>query len=153
VLTPDFNAREAALDIVVAARPHIFNHNLETVRRLTPAVRSRATYDRSLSVLGKIKAKAGASIYTKSGLMLGLGETEEELFTALADLRREGCDLLTLGQYLQPTLKHLPVVQYITPETFAAYGARAREMGFQHVASAPMVRSSYHAAEVQLPAL
>ena len=85
---PDFNARDAAIDAVLAARPHIFNHNLETVRRLTPAVRSRATYDRSLSVLSKVKAKGGGTLYTKSGLMLGLGETEEELVTALADLRR-----------------------------------------------------------------
>ena len=131
MLTPDFNARDAAIDTVLAARPHIFNHNLETVRRLTPAVRSRATYDRSLSVLGKVKAKRGGTLYTKSGLMLGLGETEEELFTALADLRRVGCDLLTLGQYLQPTLKHLPVVEFVTPEKFAEYGARAREMGFR----------------------
>jgi lipoic acid synthetase len=152
VLTSDFNAREEAIDAVLAARPHIFNHNLETVRRLTPAVRSRATYDRSLSVLGLVKAKCDGAVYTKSGLMLGLGETEEELFTALADLRRVGCDLLTLGQYLQPTLKHLPVEEFVTPEKFAEYGARAREMGFRHVASAPMVRSSYHADEFDLAA-
>ena len=152
VLTPDFNARDAAIDAVLAARPHIFNHNLETVRRLTPAVRSRATYDRSLSVLSKAKAKRGGTLYTKSGLMLGLGETEAELFTALSDLRRVGCDLLTLGQYLQPTLSHLPVVEFVTPEKFAEYGERAREMGFIHVASAPMVRSSYHADEFTLPA-
>ncbi len=152
VLTPDFNARDAAIDAVLAARPHVFNHNLETVRRLTPAVRSRATYDRSLAVLSKVKAKGGSTLYTKSGLMLGLGETEEELDTALADLRSVGCDLLTLGQYLQPTLRHLPVVEFVTPEKFAAYGARAREMGFVHVASAPMVRSSYHADEFTLPA-
>jgi lipoyl synthase len=151
VLTPDFNDRDAALETVLSARPHIFNHNLETVRRLTPAVRSRATYDRSLSVLGKVKARGGA-IYTKSGLMLGLGETEEELFVALADLRRVGCDLLTLGQYLQPTLEHLPVVEYVSPERFAAYGARATQMGFLHAASGPRVRSSYHADEVVLPA-
>jgi lipoyl synthase len=147
VLTPDFNARDAAIEVVLRAHPHIFNHNLETVRRLTPAVRSRATYERSLSVLSKVKAKCGGTTYTKSGLMLGLGETEEELFTALADLRGVGCDLLTLGQYLQPSLKHLPVVEYVTPEKFAEYGARARDMGFVHVASAPMVRSSYHADE------
>jgi lipoic acid synthetase len=152
VLTPDFNARDAAIDAVLAARPHIFNHNLETVRRLTPAVRSRATYARSLAVLSKVKAKGGSTLYTKSGLMLGLGETEEELDTALTDLRRVGCDLLTLGQYLQPTLRHLPVVEFVAPERFAAYGARAREMGFLHVASAPMVRSSYHADEFTLPA-
>ncbi len=151
VLTPDFNDRDAAIDAVLAARPHIFNHNLETVRRLTPAVRSRATYDRSLSVLAKAKARGGSAVYTKSGLMLGLGETEPELFTALADLRRVGCDILTLGQYLQPTLKHLPVVEYVTPEHFAAYGKRAKGLGFLHVASGPMVRSSYHADEVALP--
>ncbi len=151
VLTPDFNARDSSIETVLAASPHIFNHNLETVRRLTPTVRSRATYDRSLSVLDKVKTKRGGTTYTKSGLMLGLGETEDELFTALADLRRVGCDLLTLGQYLQPTLKHLPVVEFVTPEQFAEYGARARAMGFEHVASAPMVRSSYHADEFKLP--
>jgi lipoyl synthase len=147
VLTPDFNAREASLDVVLAAQPHIFNHNLETVRRLTPSVRSRATYERSLHVLQRIKTKAGDSLYTKSGLMLGLGETEAELMTALADLRAAGCDILTLGQYLQPTLKHLPVAEFVTPERFDAYGKRAREMGFVHVASGPRVRSSYHADE------
>jgi len=147
VLTPDFNDRDPAIDAVLAARPHIFNHNLETVRRLTPAVRSRATYDRSLSVLAKVKARGGLSSYSKSGLMLGLGETEQELMEALADLRRVSCDILTLGQYLQPTLKHLPVREYIAPETFAEYGRRARQMGFIHVASGPMVRSSYHADE------
>ena len=151
VLTPDFNARDASNDAVLAARPHIFNHNLETVRRLTPSVRSRATYDRSLRVLRQVKDKAGDAIYTKSGLMLGLGETEEELFTALADLREAGCQLLTLGQYLQPTVRHLPVVEFVSPERFTAYGRRAREMGFLHVASGPMVRSSYHADEFTLP--
>jgi lipoic acid synthetase len=151
VLTPDFNDDDASIETVLSARPHIFNHNLETVRRLTPSVRSRATYDRSLSVLRKVKNKCGAGIYTKSGLMLGLGETEEELFEALADLRRVGCDMLTLGQYLQPTLKHLPVIAFITPEKFAEYGDRARKMGFLHVASGPMVRSSYHADEFKLP--
>jgi lipoic acid synthetase len=151
VLTPDFSARDAVIDIVLAAHPHIFNHNLETVRRLTSTVRSRATYDRSLSVLSKVRAKRVGTMYTKSGLMLGLGETEEELFNALADLRGVGCDLLTLGQYLQPTLRHLPVVEFVTPEKFAEYGARAREMGFVHVASMPMVRSSYHAGEFTLP--
>ena len=147
VLTPDFNAREASLDTVLAAQPHIFNHNLETVRRLTPSVRSRATYDRSLHVLGRVKTKAGKSVFTKSCLMLGLGETEAELMVALADLRAAGCDILTLGQYLQPTVKHLPVAEFVTPERFDAYGERAREMGFVHVASGPRVRSSYHADE------
>jgi lipoyl synthase len=151
VLTPDFNDRDPSIDAVLAAEPHIFNHNLETVRRLTPSVRSRATYDRSLSVLSKVKAKRGSSIYTKSGLMLGLGETEVELSAALRDLRQAGCDILTLGQYLQPTLQHLPVVEFVTPERFAAYGQQARELGFVHVASGPMVRSSYHADEFTLP--
>ena len=147
VLTPDFNDRDEAIEAVLGARPQIFNHNLETVRRLTPSVRSRATYDRSLSVLKKAKAKGAAGIFTKSGLMLGLGETEEELFSALADLRAVRCDILTLGQYLQPTLRHLPVVEFVTPERFKDYGERARTMGFLHVASGPMVRSSYHADE------
>ena len=147
VLVPDFLDRELSLDTVLAAEPHIFNHNLETVRRLTPSVRSRATYDRSLSVLGKVKAKRGDAVFTKSGLMLGLGETEAELFTAMADLRGVHCDLLTLGQYLQPTLKHLPVVEYVTPDKFAEYRRVAEQMGFAHVASGPLVRSSYHADE------
>jgi len=147
VLTPDFNDRDESIDAVLAANPDIFNHNLETVRRLTPEVRSRATYDRSLSVLAKVKAKRGESMYTKSGLMLGLGETEIELLEAIADLRKVGCQILTLGQYLQPTLKHLPVVEFVRPDRFAALGDRARAMGFIHVASGAMVRSSYHADE------
>lgn len=151
VLVPDFNDRDAAIDTVLAARPHIFNHNLETVRRLTPQVRSRATYDRSLSVLRKAKARGGPRLYTKSGLMLGLGETEAELLEALRDLRAAGCDLLTLGQYLQPTLRHLPVVEFVPPERFARLGARARELGFVHVASGPLVRSSYHADDFTPP--
>ena len=147
VLTPDFNDRDESIDAVLAANPDIFNHNLETVRRLTPEVRSRATYDRSLGVLAKVKAKRGEAIYTKSGLMLGLGETETELLGAMADLRQVGCQILTLGQYLQPTLKHLPVVEFVRPDRFAALGDRARAMGFIHVASGAMVRSSYHADE------
>jgi lipoic acid synthetase len=145
VLVPDFLDRDFAIDAVLAAEPHIYNHNLETVRRLTPSVRHRATYDRSLNVLAKVKAKRGKAIYTKSGIMLGLGETEVELFEAMEDLRRAQCDLLTLGQYLQPSLRHLPVVEFITPAKFAEYGERSRAMGFTHVASGPMVRSSYHA--------
>jgi lipoyl synthase len=147
VLTPDFLDRDESIDTVLSATPDIFNHNLETVRRLTPTVRSRATYDRSLSVLAKVKQRRGSAIHVKSGLMLGLGETPGELAVALADLRRAGCDLLTLGQYLQPTLKHLPVVEFVAPDKFAEYGKLAREMGFVHVASGLMVRSSYHADE------
>ena len=151
VLTPDFLDRDDAIEKVLAAEPEIFNHNLETVRRLTPSVRSRATYDRSLSVLGKVKARKGSGIYTKSGLMLGLGEREGELLEAMADLRRVGCDILTLGQYLQPTLKHLPVVEFVPPARFADYKLIAERMGFMHVASGPMVRSSYHAEEFHGP--
>jgi lipoic acid synthetase len=125
VLVPDFNESDAAIEAVLAANPHIFNHNLETVRRLTPTARHRATYDRSLSVLRKVKAKRGGTIYTKSGLMLGLGEKEDEVMVALEDLRSAGCDILTLGQYLQPTLKHLPVVEFVSPEKFEEYGRRA----------------------------
>jgi lipoyl synthase len=151
VLVPDFNERDESIETVLAANPHIFNHNLETVRRLTPRVRSRATYDRSLSVLRKAKSGRGGTIHTKSGMMLGLGETEAEVMVALEDLRRAGCDLLTLGQYLQPTLRHLPVVEFIPPEVFDAYGRVARALGFVHVASGPVVRSSYHADEFKLP--
>jgi lipoyl synthase len=151
VLVPDFNESDAAIENVLNANPHIFNHNLETVRRLTPNVRHRATYDRSLSVLRKVKARRGDTIYTKSGIMLGLGEREEEILTAMQDLRAAECDILTLGQYLQPSLKHLPVVEFVTPEKFAAYKVRAEDLGFVHVASGPMVRSSYHADEFTLP--
>ena len=150
VLAPDFLDNDAAIDVVLAARPDIYNHNLETVRRLTPGVRHRATYDRSLSVLAKVKARRGDSIVTKSGLMLGLGETPEELDTAMADLRAARCDMLTLGQYLQPTLQHLPVVEFVSPARFAHYKTVAEERGFIHVASGPMVRSSYHADEFQM---
>ncbi|PYK29106.1 MAG: lipoyl synthase [Verrucomicrobia bacterium] len=150
VLVPDFNARDESIEKVLLAGPEIFNHNLETVRRLTPSVRSRATYARSLEVLRLVKAKRGDSIYTKSGLMLGLGETETELFAAMQDLREAGCDILTLGQYLQPTLKHLPVIEFVPPNRFQAYGDIARNMGFVHVTSGPMVRSSYHADDFTL---
>jgi lipoic acid synthetase len=151
VLVPDFLDNDVAIENVLAANPHIYNHNLETVRRLTPSVRHRATYDRSLSVLKKVKKKLGDTIYTKSGVMLGLGETEEELLQALRDLRSSNCDILTLGQYLQPSLKHLPVKEFVSPEKFEEYKIRAEEMGFVHVASGPMVRSSYHADEFSLP--
>jgi lipoic acid synthetase len=153
VLVPDFNDSGAAINTVLSAKPHIFNHNLETVRRLTPSVRSRATYDRSLSVLAKVKSGAGDSIHIKSGMMLGLGEREDEVVTAMQDLRTAGCDILTLGQYLQPTLRHLPVLEFVSPEKFAELGERARAMGFIHVASGPMVRSSYHADEFRLPSM
>ena len=144
VLTPDFQDDDRAIDAVISSRPEIFNHNLETVRSLTPKVRSVATYDRSLSVLAKVKKRV-PWIYTKSGLMLGLGETKEELLETMADLRSAGCDLLTLGQYLQPTEKHLKIEEFIHPDQFAAYKRTAEAMGFSYVASGPLVRSSYHA--------
>ncbi len=150
VLVPDFLDKDFAIESVLRAEPHIYNHNLETVRRLTPTVRFRAEYDRSLSVLKKVKEKRGDTIYTKSGIMLGLGETEEELLQAMRDLRASDCDILTLGQYLQPTLRHLPVVEYVHPDKFAEYKVIAEGMGFTHVASGPMVRSSYHADEFQI---
>ena len=152
VLVPDFNNSDSSIETVLSANPNIFNHNLETVRRLTPDVRHRATYDRSLSVLKKVKDRRGKTMFTKSGMMLGLGEREAEVLEAMRELRAAGCDILTLGQYLQPSLKHLPVSEFISPEQFAKYKVRAGELGFVHVASGPMVRSSYHADEFGAPA-
>ena len=147
VLVPDFNDKDWALEMVMRARPQIFNHNLETVRRLTPLVRSRAQYDRSLTVLKKAKAMAPGRVATKSGIMLGLGERDEEIEQALDDLRAADVTVLTLGQYLRPTPMHLPVVEYVTPEKFAEWKTIAEAKGFRHVASGPLVRSSYHAAD------
>jgi len=146
VLTPDFHAKEECLRLVVDAAPEIFNHNLETVERLTPLVRSRAKYKRSLEVLALVK-KMAPSMVTKSGLMLGLGETELELFQAMDDLREAGVQVLTLGQYLRPSPQHLPVVEYIRPEVFEQHKETAYRKGFEYVASGPLVRSSYHAAD------
>ncbi len=151
VLVPDFQDSDESIGMVLAANPDIFNHNLETVRRLTPEVRHRATYDRSLSVLKKVKERRGKTIFTKSGMMLGLGETENEIVVAMEDLRAADCDILTLGQYLQPSPKHLSVVEFVSPEHFDALGQVARAMGFVHVASGPLVRSSYHADEFSAP--
>jgi lipoic acid synthetase len=150
ILVPDFNEKDDALMEVMKARPHIFNHNLETVERLTKLVRSRAMYHRSLHVLKRAKemaAELGGKVATKSGLMLGLGETEPELFQAMDDLLEHGVTVLTLGQYLRPSPQHLPVVSYVTPEMFENYKQIALQKGFRHVASAPLVRSSYHAAD------
>jgi lipoic acid synthetase len=146
VLTPDFHAKEDCLRIVAAARPHIFNHNLETVERLTPLVRSRAKYPVSLKVLRRMKEIA-PEIVTKSGIMLGLGETEPEIFQTMDDLREAQVQVLTIGQYLRPSPQHLPVVEYIHPDTFKLYERIAYEKGFEFVASGPLVRSSYHAAD------
>jgi len=147
VLVPDFNDRDWALQMVMDARPHIFNHNIETVERLTPLVRSRAQYQRSLTVLKKATAMVKGVVATKSGIMLGLGERYEEVLQAFDDLRAHDVTVLTLGQYLRPSPKHLPVIEYIPPEMFAEYKEIALAKGFRHVASGPLVRSSYHAAD------
>jgi lipoic acid synthetase len=147
VLTPDFLGNTGAIDRVVEAAPEVFNHNMETVPRLYRKVRGRAIYERSLRLLAHVKRKR-PGITTKSGLMLGLGETAEELLDVLADLRRVDCDMLTLGQYLAPTLKHIPVQRFVPPAEFESLGRLARTLGFRHVASGPYVRSSYHADEM-----
>ncbi len=153
VLTPDFwggPSREAGqaerVQTVVAANPACYNHNLETVRRLQDPVRRGAKYDRSLRVLALVK-QANPAIPTKSGLMVGHGETEAELIEAMTDLRAVGCDRITLGQYLRPSLDHRPVERYWPPADFDRLADRARELGFEHVRSGPLVRSSYHAGE------
>ena len=145
VLVPDFRGRvEPALDILAGEPPDVFNHNLETVPRLYKAARPGADYQGSLNLLARFKERH-AQVPTKSGLMLGLGETLEEIEQVMADLRAHGCDMLTLGQYLQPSKDHFPVARYATPEEFEALAETARELGFSAVASAPLVRSSYHA--------
>ena len=146
VLVPDFHAQDWCIRIVLNAEPDIYNHNMETVERLTPLVRSRAKYRTSLQVLRRAR-ELSPKVVTKSGVMLGLGEKETELFQAMDDLREVGCEVLTMGQYLRPTPKHLPVVEYITPDQFNYYGDIARKKGFLYVASGPLVRSSYHAAD------
>lgn len=144
VLTPDFMGRERDLDAVLAARPDVFNHNLETVARLQRTIRPAASYERSLAVLAHAAAYRPKPA-VKSGLMVGLGETDEEIVEALRDLRRAGCELLTIGQYLAPSWRHFPVQRFVPPAMFAEYARRGTEMGFRHVSSGPMVRSSYHA--------
>jgi lipoic acid synthetase len=141
-LIPDFAGKWENLQVIIDVAPEIVSHNLETVRRLTKQVRIQAKYDRSLEVLFRLK-KGG--MRTKSGVMLGLGESEEETIETMTDLRSVGVDILTLGQYLQPTPKHLPVSEFITPEQFDKLGNLGREMGFRYVESGPLVRSSYHA--------
>ena len=141
-LIPDFAGKWENLQKIIEVAPEIVSHNLETVRRLTKQVRIQAKYDRSLEVLFRLK-KGG--MRTKSGVMLGLGETEEEVLETMSDLRQVGVDILTLGQYLQPTPKHLPIVEFIHPEIFDFYKSQGLEMGFRYVESGPLVRSSYHA--------
>lgn len=150
VLVPDFIGRDDSLWVVMEAAPAIFNHNIETVERLTPVIRSNAEYWRSLSVLKtarRMAAEMGRRCATKSGIMLGLGEREDEIFKAMDDLRDHDVTVLTMGQYLRPSPKHLPVVEYIEPAVFDRYREVALEKGFRHVASGPLVRSSYHAAD------
>lgn len=147
VLIPDFRGSMVALETVVNAKPEIVNHNIETVPRLYPEVRPSALYHRSLELLERVKT-IDKGMYTKSGIMVGLGETEEEVIQVFKHLRSMGCDFLTVGQYLAPSSKHHPVVEYVKPETFAMYKEKALSLGFSFVASAPLVRSSYNAAEM-----
>lgn len=147
VLIPDFRGSYEALETVVKAKPEILNHNVETVPRLYPDVRPQALYKRSLELLERVKS-IDSSILTKSGIMVGLGEKQEEVLDVLRDLRSAGCDFLTIGQYLAPSTEHHPVVEYVSPEVFEMYKQQALEMGFSFVASAPLVRSSYNAAEM-----
>lgn len=142
VLVPDFQGREELVAQIIGAQPEIISHNMETVRRISPLVRSAAKYETSLKVLRQI---AESNITAKSGIMVGLGETPEEVEELMDDLRQAGCHILTIGQYLQPTHKHYPVAAYITPEQFALYKEKGLEKGFLQVESAPLVRSSYHA--------
>ncbi len=147
VLVPDFLGSEPALKAVVEARPEVINHNMETVSRLYPEVRPEADYRRSLELLSRVKRLA-PEIVTKSGLMLGLGETRSEVIEAMSDLREANCDLLTIGQYLSPSPRHHPVVRFVSPEEFAEFEDIGRDMGFTGVASAPLVRSSFQANEL-----
>lgn len=142
VLIPDFRGEKSLIDKIIIESPEIISHNLETVRRLTPSVRSVATYDCSLSVIRHI---AESGIRPKSGIMLGLGETREEILKTMDDLLDAGCEVMTIGQYLQPTKEHYQVQAYIHPDTFAEYAEIGKSKGFKHIESAPMVRSSYHA--------
>ena len=142
VLIPDMQGREELLDIILAEHPDVISHNMETVRRLTPEVRRVADYDRSLRVLQYLRSKGAV---TKSGIMLGLGETREEILQTMDDLRAVDCQVMTIGQYLQPSKEHYPVQAYIHPDVFDEYRLIGLEKGFRHMESAPMVRSSYHA--------
>lgn len=144
VLTPDFKGVEKDIRTVVVARPEIYNHNVETVERLHVIIRAQAKYDRSLQVLQKVK-EIDPTIYTKSGLMLGLGETKEEVTKVLRDLRAHGVDAVTIGQYLRPTMRHVPVVEFIHPDVFKEYEQMCEDLGFAFIASGPFVRSSYNA--------
>ncbi|HEC08921.1 MAG TPA: lipoyl synthase [Acidimicrobiales bacterium] len=144
VLIPDCKGRAESLDTIFSSRPDVLNHNLETVARLQRAVRPSAGYARSLAVLSRA---AAAGLNTKSGLIVGMGETDEEIIGAMTDLRSVGCRTLTIGQYLRPTSNHLPVHRWVSPETFAEFEREGERLGFDHVQASPLTRSSYHAAE------
>src|SRR5919107_797698 len=147
VLTPDFQGQEMPLAKVIAERPDVFNHNVEVAPRLYPVARRGSTWARSLRVLENAKAMGEDEVVTKSGLMVGLGETHEEMVDAFAQLREQGVQVLTVGQYLRPTERHLPVVRYWHPDEFKALETAAYDLGFEHIAAGPLVRSSYHADE------
>jgi lipoic acid synthetase len=147
LLTPDFQGQEMPLAKVIAERPDVFNHNVEVAPRLYPLARRGSTWARSLRVLANAKEMGGDEVVTKSGLMVGLGETHEEMVDAFGQLREKGVQVLTVGQYLRPTERHLPVVRYWHPDEFVALEAAAYELGFEHIAAGPLVRSSYHADE------
>ena len=147
VLTPDFQGDREAIARVATARPDVFNHNVETIERLYPVARPAANYERSIRFLEQVK-EIEPCVATKSGLMVGLGEAFDEVLGVMRDLRAVQCDFLTIGQYLQPTPEHLPIAQFVTPDTFAEYEKQGREMGFKAVASGPFVRSSYHAGDL-----
>jgi lipoic acid synthetase len=146
-LTPDFRGEEMPLAKVIAERPDVFNHNVEVAPRLYPVARRGSKWERSLRVLYNAKQMGGDEVTTKSGLMVGLGETHEEMVDAFGQLREQGVQVLTVGQYLRPTERHLPVVRYWHPEEFAALEQAAYALGFEHIAAGPLVRSSYHADE------
>ncbi len=141
-LIPDFQGKKGALQVVIDSKPEVLSHNMETIRRLTPQLRSRAKYDTSLQVIKEISE---SGIISKSGIMVGIGETHDEVFETMDDLRAVGCQVLTIGQYLQPTPEHYEVKEYVHPDIFAMYKMHGLKKGFRHVESSPLVRSSYHA--------
>lgn len=146
ILTPDFKGEHSALDRIISAHPDVFNHNIETVKELFKTVRPQAIYNRSLDVLKYIKENS--DIITKSGMMIGLGETFEQIEETLTDLKKAGCDILTIGQYIQPSKEHLPVAEYYKPEDYETLKTLAQKIGFKHYQIGPLVRSSYRAAEL-----
>lgn len=152
ILTPDFCGNWSALAVAVAAKPDVYNHNLETIGRLYPTVRPQARYLRSLELLRRVK-QLDASVLTKSGIMVGLGETDAEVRQIMQDLREVGCDIMTIGQYLRPSLQHHDIIRFVPPEQFAQYEAWGKELGFRYVAAGPYVRSSYFAEEVMAGAV